>query len=84
MAGDDGTVKQCHHGGSSHGGRLNLSQQPEAGEQRARRWGCSSWSGRAGSPDDDTACSRENCVQGNERGLHAMPKTQHQLYNRAT
>jgi len=84
MAGDNGSVKQCHHGGSSHGGRLNLSQQLEAAEQTARRSGCSSSSGRAGSPGDDTACSTENCVQGNARGLHAMPKIQHQLYNRAT
>jgi len=29
--------KQCHHGGSGCGGRLNLSQQPEAPVQTERR-----------------------------------------------
>jgi len=72
-------MKQRQHGGSGHGGRLNLSQQPEAPEQIERRSGCSSWSGGAGSRDDDTVCSMENYASVNEHVQHVMPDIRHQL-----
>ena len=72
-----GGMKQCHHGGSDRGGRLNLSRRQEAPVQTEHRSGCSSWSGTAGSPDDGRACSTANCALGNEHGPHTTPNTPH-------